>query len=66
MATIKFKGRNLVLVKPNTFMNLSGKSGKLLDAKEKIPIENILVITDDISLPFGSIRMRAKGFGWWS
>ena len=61
VATIKFKGRNLLLVKPNTFMNLSGKAVNYWMQKEKIPIENILVITDDISLPFGSIRMRVKG-----
>ena len=61
VATIKFKGRNLLLVKPNTFMNLSGKAVNYWMQKEKIPIENILVITDDIALPFGSIRMRAKG-----
>ena len=58
VASIKFKGRNLLLVKPNTFMNLSGKAVNYWMQKEKIPIENILVITDDISLPFGSIRMR--------
>ena len=61
VATVKFKGRNLVLVKPNTFMNLSGKSVNYWMQKEKIPIKNILVVTDDIALPFGSIRMRAKG-----
>ena len=61
MATIKFKGRNLVLVKPNTFMNLSGKAVNYWTQKEKIPLKNILVVTDDIALPFGSIRMRAKG-----
>lgn len=61
VANIKFKGRNLILVKPNTFMNLSGKAVNYWMQKEKIPIENILVITDDIALPFGSIRMRSKG-----
>jgi len=61
VATTRFKGRNLLLVKPNTFMNLSGKAVNYWMQKEKIPIENILVITDDIALPFGSIRMRAKG-----
>jgi len=61
VATVKFKGRNLVLVKPNTFMNLSGKAVNYWMQKEKIPIKNILVVTDDIALPFGSIRMRAKG-----
>ena len=61
VATIKLKGRTLFLVKPNTFMNLSGKAVNYWMQKEKISIENILVVTDDISLPFGSIRMRAKG-----
>ena len=61
VANVKFKGRNLVLVKPNTFMNLSGKAVNYWMQKEKIPIKNILVVTDDIALPFGSIRMRAKG-----
>ena len=61
VATTKFKGRKLVLVKPNTFMNLSGKAVNYWVQTEKIPVENILVVTDDISLPFGSIRMRAKG-----
>jgi len=61
VAYIKYKGRNLVLIKPNTFMNLSGRSVNYWMQKEKIPINNILVITDDIALPFMTIRMRAKG-----
>jgi PTH1 family peptidyl-tRNA hydrolase len=61
IAQLKFKGRTLVLVKPNTFMNLSGKAVKYWMQKTKVDIENILVVTDDISLPFGSVRMRKKG-----
>ncbi|WMJ73428.1 aminoacyl-tRNA hydrolase [Cytophagaceae bacterium ABcell3] len=57
----KFKGRNLILVKPTTFMNLSGKAYCHWLNSEKILIENSLVITDDISLPFGKIRIRPKG-----
>ena len=61
VASVKFKGRLLVLVKPTTFMNLSGKSVNYWIQKEKIPIENILVITDDISISLDKIRIRAKG-----
>lgn len=58
---IKFKSRTLLLIKPTTYMNLSGKAIQYWLQKEKIPIENLLVITDDISLPFGNIRLKAKG-----
>jgi len=58
---IKFKGRTFVLLKPSTYMNLSGNAVSYWLRKEKIPIENLLVIVDDIALPLGSIRMRAKG-----
>ena len=61
VTNLKFKGRNLILVKPNTFMNLSGKAVNYWRQKEKISVENILVVTDDISLPFGTIRLRSKG-----
>ncbi|GAB5417543.1 MAG: aminoacyl-tRNA hydrolase [Crocinitomicaceae bacterium] len=61
VAKVKFKGRSIVLVKPTTFMNLSGKAVNYWMQLEKIPIENILVITDDIALPFGKLRMRGKG-----
>ncbi|HTL80903.1 MAG TPA: aminoacyl-tRNA hydrolase [Bacteroidia bacterium] len=57
----KFKGRTFVLVKPTTFMNLSGKAVQYWMQAEKIPIENLLVITDDIALPFGTIRIKSKG-----
>ena len=60
-ATVKFKGRTLVLIKPNTFMNLSGKAVNYWLQTEKISKENLLVITDDIALPFGKLRMKGKG-----
>ena len=57
----KFKGRTYFLLKPNTYMNLSGKAVKYWLDKENIPLENMLVITDDLNLPFGTIRIRPKG-----
>lgn len=57
----KLKGRTFVLIKPTTYMNLSGKAVRYWLEKENIPIENLLVITDDLNLPFGSIRIRTKG-----
>ena len=60
-AEIKFKGRKLILIKPNTFMNLSGKAIQYWLQKEKIPISNLLVISDDLALPFGTLRMKGKG-----
>ena len=61
LAEYKFKGRTFLLLKPNTYMNLSGKAVQYWMEKEKIPLENILVITDDLNLSFGSIRIRPKG-----
>ena len=61
MAECKYKGRQIVLVKPTTYMNLSGKALNYWMQQEKIPIENVLVITDDIALPFGTLRMKGKG-----
>lgn len=58
---MKHKGRTLHLIKPTTFMNLSGKAVSHWMKTLKIPIENILVVTDDIALPFGRLRMRGKG-----
>lgn len=57
----RYKGREFVLLKPSTFMNLSGNAVNYWLKKEKIGIENLLVIVDDLALPLGSIRMRAKG-----
>ena len=61
MATFKTKGRTLLLLKPNTYMNLSGKAVKYWMEKESIPKENILIITDDLNLSFGTIRIKTKG-----
>lgn len=58
---IKFKGRTLHLIKPTTFMNLSGKAITYWLQELKIEKENLLIIVDDIALPFGSLRLRTKG-----
>ncbi len=60
-AEAKYKGRTLVLIKPTTYMNLSGKAIKYWLEKENIPLENLLVIVDDIALPTGALRMKKKG-----
>lgn len=61
MANFRYKGRQIILIKPSTYMNLSGKAVNYWMQKENIPIENIFVLTDDIALPLGTIRIRAKG-----
>lgn len=61
IAEYKLKGRTLFLLKPNTYMNLSGKAVKYWMEKEGIAKENLLVVTDDLNLPFGSIRIKGKG-----
>jgi peptidyl-tRNA hydrolase, PTH1 family len=61
VAEYSIKGRKLILLKPNTYMNLSGKAVKYWMEKENIDKENILVITDDLNLSFGTIRIKAKG-----
>jgi PTH1 family peptidyl-tRNA hydrolase len=60
-AIYKLKGRTFIFLKPSTYMNLSGKAVKYWMEKEKIPLENVLIITDDINLPFGSLRLKKKG-----
>jgi len=57
----KLKGRTLILLKPNTYMNLSGKAIKYWLEKENIPRENLLVVTDDLNIPFGTIRIKPRG-----
>lgn len=57
----KIKGRTLIFLKPNTYMNLSGKALKYWLTMEKVPLENMLVITDDLNLPFGTLRLKTKG-----
>ena len=61
VARIKVRGRTLILLKPSTYMNLSGKAVNYWLQHEKIPIEKLLVITDDLALPFGKQRLRMKG-----
>ena len=61
VAEFKIKGRNAILLKPNTFMNLSGKAVKYWMEKEKIEKDNLLIITDDLNLSFGTIRIKTKG-----
>ena len=61
VAETKFKGKTLVLIKPTTFMNLSGKAINYWMQAEKIPIENVMVVLDDLALPFGKIRVGPKG-----
>jgi len=61
VSKVKFKSRTLVVIKPTTFMNLSGKSVKYWMEKENIPIERVLVVVDDIALPLGTLRLKAKG-----
>lgn len=58
---VKHKGRTLHLIKPTTYMNLSGKAVNLYLQHLKIPKENLLVVTDDLSLPYGKIRLKPKG-----
>lgn len=61
MAVVRVKNCELMLLKPSTFMNLSGVAVRYWMNKEKLPLENLLVIVDDIALPFGSVRLRKQG-----
>ena len=61
IGSFKAKGRSILCLKPSTYMNLSGKAVKYWMEKEKIPLENVLIITDDINLNFGVIRVKTKG-----
>ncbi|HUH46274.1 MAG TPA: aminoacyl-tRNA hydrolase [Arenibacter sp.] len=61
VGTFKVKGRSIFCLKPSTYMNRSGKSVKYWLEKENIPLENLLVITDDIHLAFGTLRLKTKG-----
>lgn len=61
VSEVKWKGRTFVVIKPTTYMNLSGKAAKYWMDKEKIPVENMLVIVDDLALPLGTLRLRASG-----
>ena len=59
--SFRFKGRTFVLLKPSTYMNLSGKAVKYWMTKEKVSIDNLLIVTDDLNIDFGTIRFKAKG-----
>jgi len=61
VADVKWKGKNFVCICPSTFMNLSGKAVKYWMDKEKVPIENILVIVDDVALPLSKLRLKPGG-----
>jgi len=61
VSEIKWKGKTFIVIKPTTYMNLSGKAVKYWMDKEKIPLENILVLVDDLALPLGTLRLRASG-----
>ncbi|WP_196891148.1 aminoacyl-tRNA hydrolase [Aureivirga marina] len=61
VCSFRFKGRTFILLKPNTYMNLSGKAVKYWMDKEKIPLENVLIILDDLNIEFGTIRIKGKG-----
>ena len=61
VTSYKYKGRLFILLKPSTYMNLSGKAVLYWMQKENIPIENVLVLTDDLNLPFGTLRLKTKG-----
>jgi PTH1 family peptidyl-tRNA hydrolase len=61
VAELKHKGRTLILIKPTTYMNLSGKAIQYWLQHEKIEVQNMLVVTDDLALPFGKIRIKTKG-----
>lgn len=58
---MKYRGKQLVLIKPTTFMNLSGKAVRYWMTQEKIPLKNVLIVVDDIHIPFHSIRIKGKG-----
>ena len=58
---VSFKGRKFTLLKPSTYMNLSGKAVRYWMNELKIPVENLLVISDDLNIPFGTLRLRKNG-----
>lgn len=61
VAEVKYRGKTLIIIKPTTYMNLSGRAVKYWLDEEKIPLENLLVVSDEIALPLGTIRLRKKG-----
>ena len=61
LSRIKKKGKKFIFIKPTTFMNRSGKAVRYWALQEKVNIENILIVTDDLHLPFGTLRLKGKG-----
>lgn len=61
LSKVRYKGRELYLLKPNTYMNLSGKAVSYWMQQEKIGLDGLLIVTDDLNLPFGTLRIKAKG-----
>ena len=61
VAEVPFKGNRFTLLKPSTYMNLSGKAVRYWMQEKKIPLENVVIICDDLNLPFGTVRMRKNG-----
>ncbi len=61
VSEFKFKGRKLILLKPNTYMNLSGKAINYWLQKEKIPLDHLMILVDDLALPLGTLRIKPKG-----
>lgn len=61
IATLKVKNQTLTLLKPSTYMNLSGNAVRYWMNEKKIPLENLLVVVDDLALPFGQLRMKPSG-----
>lgn len=61
IARLSYKGRTFILAKPTTYMNLSGKAVNYWLQQEKIGLSNLLIVTDDLALPFGTLRMKGKG-----
>ncbi len=61
VATMSYKGREMILLKPSTYMNLSGKAVSYWLKKEKVPLENLLIVCDDIAIPFGTLRLKTRG-----
>jgi len=61
VARVRLKNKELIVLKPNTFMNLSGHAVRYWLQKENIPLENLLIIVDDLALPFGTLRLKPKG-----
>lgn len=61
VANMSIKGRQMVLLKPSTYMNLSGNAVRYWMQQEKIPLENVLIVVDDLALPLGTLRLKPKG-----